>query len=155
MYRRPAQWVIATVGRAEPFNGQADRDSRVSDGRDRPSSTGRAAVELILEPWDRWVYVIALIVGWRMATGRIARNWTVGIRTVQTMTDPRAWEVINAVAGRWISAGAVIALAHTGIWRNGDDVETLVRIGIVVVTVLAGAGHGQVRYGRQASGAEH
>lgn len=111
-------------------------------------------MELILEPWDRWVYVLMLMVGWRMATGTIARNWTVGIRTVQTMTDPRAWEVINTIAGRWITAGALIALVHTGIWRNGDDVETLVRIGILVVTVLAGAGHGQVRYGRQPSGAE-
>jgi uncharacterized membrane protein len=50
-------------------------------------------------------------VGVRAATGRLARNGLLGVRTPQTLASDRAWDAAHRVAGPWLVAGGAAVAA--------------------------------------------
>jgi len=60
-------------------------------------------------------------VGWRSATGRLGRNWLVGIRIPATLESDEAWEAAHRAAGYLLTVGGVVPILVGLFLLTGPD----------------------------------
>ena len=92
--------------------------------------------------------VVAFVVvatAWAGMTGRLTRNWFVGIRTRATLASDEAWRAGHRAGGPWIiGAGASLFVGSVGVaatgpesWRGHSVLLITVATSVVLAIVAA------------------